>query len=195
MRDVYIYAKNNLMQDELLKLIDDLKGNSIGFDNCYTFEENRRSNMVYREIQKGIQELDVLVIQSLSALGSDVETVLNELYWIKEKGVLLVVKDFISTNTLDQKENMLALTAIIDVYTSLLGRAPVMLVARSKGGRKAIQYPDNWEDLYNKWISKEITAVEFMKESGLKKGSFYNMLNDYKQTLESNQWDSVNSVG
>ena len=159
MRDVYIYAKNNLIQVELQKLIDDLKGDNIEFDNYYMFEENRRSNIVYREMQRSMQKSDVLVIQSLDALGSDVENVLNELYWIKEKGVLLIVKDFASTNTLNDKENMLALSAVIDVYTSLLGRAPVMLLARSKGGRKAIQYPENWDDLSEYEVIEDETTL------------------------------------
>ena len=41
-------------------------------------------------------------------------------------------------------------------------------------------YPENWGELYHKWKSKEITALEFMNASGLPKGTFYHLVKDYE---------------
>lgn len=47
-------------------------------------------------------------------------------------------------------------------------------------GRKRIPYPKDWEFLYDKWEKGEISATDFMKEAGLKKGTFYNLVKQYK---------------
>ena len=48
-------------------------------------------------------------------------------------------------------------------------------------------FPDNWEELYTKWVGKEITSKEFCEKSGLKKATFYNMIIYYKEVLEANE--------
>ena len=127
------------------------------------------------------------MIESLDALSLEPDTLYDELLWLKEHEILLVVAHFPSTHSTNPKENAIALGAIIDTYGKVLVKTPEAIAARSKGGRKNIDYPDNWEELYEKWAAKEITATEFMKQTGLKKGTFYNMLNDYKRMLEGVQ--------
>ena len=58
---------------------------------------------------------------------------------------------------------------------------------KSNSGRKRISFPDNWEDLYGKWVNKEMDSREFLEKSGLKKATFYNMLNEYRIILEENE--------
>lgn len=53
-------------------------------------------------------------------------------------------------------------------------------------GRPSIDYPADWTDVYNKWISKEITAVTAMQRLGLKKNTFYKLANKYKSGVSSN---------
>lgn len=55
---------------------------------------------------------------------------------------------------------------------------------RKNSGRNKIAYPDNWEELYESWIDKQITSKEFLNKTGLKKATFYNLLTDYKQILK-----------
>lgn len=38
-----------------------------------------------------------------------------------------------------------------------------------KFGRPSIQKPDNWNEVYEEWTNGNITAVEAMKQTGLKK--------------------------
>ena len=45
-----------------------------------------------------------------------------------------------------------------------------------KGGRKRIDVPDNFSSVVKKWRNNEITAVEAMKRTGLKRGTFYKMV-------------------
>ena len=45
-------------------------------------------------------------------------------------------------------------------------------------GKEKIQRPDNWDEVYSRWKSNEITAVDAMKDLGLKKNTFYRIVKE-----------------
>ena len=48
--------------------------------------------------------------------------------------------------------------------------------ARRRGkhlGRKAIEKPENWDEVYSEWKEKRITAIQAMKLLGVSKNVFY----------------------
>ena len=47
-------------------------------------------------------------------------------------------------------------------------------------GRPPIQFPADFEDYYQKWQKKEITAVAAMSALGLKSNSFYKLVHQYE---------------
>lgn len=49
-----------------------------------------------------------------------------------------------------------------------------------KFGRPEIVRPDNWDEIYSLWISGQITATYAMKQLGLKRSTFYNMVRKEK---------------
>lgn len=56
--------------------------------------------------------------------------------------------------------------------------------AKGKGkhlGRPKAVYPPNWEDVYQRWNTKAITAKAAMSELGLKKSTFYNLVHTYQE--------------
>ena len=55
---------------------------------------------------------------------------------------------------------------------------------RGNAGRKKVAFPDNWDELYEKWKKYEITSSEFIEKTGLKKATFYNMLAEYNIMLK-----------
>ena len=57
-------------------------------------------------------------------------------------------------------------------------------VAKEAGkhlGRPRTEFPDNWEECYNRWRSREITAREAMRLMGLKKDSFYRLVKKHEE--------------
>lgn len=57
-------------------------------------------------------------------------------------------------------------------------------MAKEKGihlGRPGIAYPLNWEEVYQQWESKQITAVAAMNLLGLKRSTFYKMLSKFRK--------------
>ena len=57
-------------------------------------------------------------------------------------------------------------------------QAEGILAAQLQGkhlGRPKMKIPEGWGEIYMLWKSGEITAVEAMKRSGLKKSTFYKL--------------------
>ena len=49
-------------------------------------------------------------------------------------------------------------------------------IDQKKLGRTRIPVPANWDENYSKWEKGEITVDQFMKETGLKRGTLYNLI-------------------
>ena len=58
-------------------------------------------------------------------------------------------------------------------------------VAKKAGkhlGRPRVEFPENWEECYQRWKSGGITAREAMKLMDLKKDSFYRLVKKYEKS-------------
>ncbi|MGC7323244.1 recombinase family protein, partial [Mycobacteroides abscessus subsp. massiliense] len=58
-------------------------------------------------------------------------------------------------------------------------QAEGIALAKSKGvykGRKRIEKPENWQDVFTRWQRREITGAQAMKETGLKRNTFYSFI-------------------
>lgn len=53
-------------------------------------------------------------------------------------------------------------------------------------GRNRLPFPDNWEELYEKWEKKELSSKEFIEQAGVKRATFFNMITEYKEMQDSN---------
>jgi DNA invertase Pin-like site-specific DNA recombinase len=47
-------------------------------------------------------------------------------------------------------------------------------------GRKEINRPDNWLEVYNLYKCRELTATKAMEKLGLKKNTFYKLVKEYE---------------
>jgi DNA invertase Pin-like site-specific DNA recombinase len=58
-----------------------------------------------------------------------------------------------------------------------------LAAARARGahmGRPAATFPPNWDSVYLAWKSGAITAVEAMRRTGMKKSTFYKLVNKFE---------------
>ena len=152
---------------------------------------------------------DELYITSLDRLGRNKEETLKELRYYKDKGIRLKVLN-IPTTMIDigeaEKQSWvieMINNILIEVLASLseqervnirerqaqgLAQMPVNPKTGKKRslktgrdiGRPPAVYPQNWKEIYTDWRAKKITAVEAMKQTGLKKNTFYNLAKKYE---------------
>ena len=133
---------------------------------------------------------DVLVVKSIDRLGRNYTEILEQWACLtKEKGVAVVVLDMPLLDTRQGRD--LTGTLIADIVLQLLSyvaqtereclrqrQAEGIAAAKSKGkhlGRPKAELPDNWNEVITAWKAGEITAVEAMRQTGLKRSTFYKM--------------------
>ena len=47
-------------------------------------------------------------------------------------------------------------------------------------GRPKAEYPQNWQEVYNQWAAKSITARKAMELMSLKPNTFYKLVKEYQ---------------
>lgn len=154
------------------------------------FNGNGYKTLKYNLLRNG----DTLVIKELDRLGRNMEQIKVEWKELEDVGVNLVVIDNPILNTAGKTD--LEKKLISNIVFELLSymsekerlkikqrQAEGIKIAKEKGkkfGRPKVGYPDNWEEVYNRWLNKEITAVVAMYELNLKKNTFYKLVKQFQ---------------
>lgn len=182
--NAYIYIKNTEDVTPLECIIDLVKKDTT---DITIVTESRRS---FRELEKTkniMENDDILIIYDVTSLGLNEVDIANQLNWFIAKSICLVISTVDTTYNfgISQPMNKAILSTLLQ---SILNNNKNIIQLpenrRKNSGRNKTAYPDDWEELYNSWINKEISSKEFLDKTGLKKATFYNLLTDYKATLQ-----------
>ncbi|PMC60330.1 resolvase [Finegoldia magna] len=184
---MYIYTKTT----EDISIFEDIMEiiHKKDSDICVSAEHMRS----FQELEKIKNEMisdDILIIGSLKSLGINEKDIANSLKYFIEKGKCLVVSNIESTYKygVSQPMNKAILSTILD--SVLLNNKNIIELPRNRkfnSGRNKIDFPNNWEELYENWENNNISSKEFLDKSGLKKATFYNMITEYKEILKANE--------
>ena len=124
------------------------------------------------------------------SLGLNNAAIINQLEWFISKSINLVICNYSATYEygVSQPMNKAVLNTILQsLLASDKNIIEISSSKRNNSGRNKMKFPDNWDELYEKWCRKEITSKDFIYESGLKKATFYNLLTEYKEIQEANE--------
>lgn len=140
---------------------------------------------------------DTLVIKSLDRLSRNKEDTKRELQYFRENGIRLKVLDLPTTMieypvgqewVLDMVNNILvevlASIAQQERETIHQRQAEGIAAAKQRGkhlGRPSIEFPANWNIVFPQWQKGQITAVEAMRQMGLKKSTFYKLKDKFQK--------------
>lgn len=153
-------------------------------------EELGRDHLVFERLAaRSHASDDILLVRSLDNLFPEEKSrpnVLRELLQLPFRTVLLDYPVMLEPEGL--AANHLLLRLLLEVAEKPRQSLVELRAEKSKRlGRRRLDFPDNWFDLFAKWQAKEITARDFMKAAGLKRGTFYHMVAEYKQFLDEEQ--------
>lgn len=186
---IYVYMKKGEDMGLINLLLEKASHGREPYYDLYT--DSDRDYIAFNQLKRDIEkEKGLLIISSINNIGSNKKEVFDELTWLKNHHIETVFADYPATQIFDNPmTNELALSVILDVYASLLNNKTfdIRSTVAATTGRKKISFPDNWESLYAAWDNGEITAKDFIDKSGLKKGTFYHLVNEYKELLEINK--------
>ena len=130
---------------------------------------------------------DTIYIHDFSRLARSTTDLLQIVEQLQNKGIHLVSnKENIDTSTPTGKLMLTMIGAINEFErTNLKERqAEGIKVAKDEGkykGRKKIEFPSDWEQVYNKYKTREITGTKAMEQLGLKRNTFYKLLKEYEE--------------
>lgn len=140
---------------------------------------------------------DTLVVKSLDRLSRNKGDIKAELQYFKEHGIRVKIIDLPTTMTDFPTGQEWVLEMINNILIEVLGtiaeqeRATIkqrqregIESARSKGkhlGRPTLKRPENWKEVYMVWRNGDITAKEAMRQTGLKRSSFYQLVRNEKE--------------
>ncbi len=144
-----------------------------------------------------LRDGDTLVIKSLDRLSRNKEHITQELRYFKEHHIQVRVIDLPTTMiqlpTGQEWVFEMINNILIEVLSSIAEQerltirqrqAEGIAAAKAKGkhlGRPKSEFPANWDTVYKRWESGEITALAAMKELGVKKSTYYKLVHLAKE--------------
>ena len=151
----------------------------------------------YQLMRKVAQKGDVIYVKSLDRLGRNKSEVKQELEYYKNEGVRIKILD-IPTSMMDIPEGQEWLmdminNLLIEVLATMAEQerlnirqrqAEGIAIAKKEGkykGRKEIDFPENWAEVYDQWKSRKIKGNEAMEKLGLKRNTFYRLIKKYEE--------------
>ena len=147
-----------------------------------------------------LQAGDILIITELERLGCNKRDIPEELQYFKDKGIRLMILELPATtqdlSALDASVAYMITETInnmlIEMYSSMVlagiekknkGQQEGFAAKKARGewedyGRPRVQKPSNWDYVISQWKKGNITAVEAMEQTNLKKTTFYKLLKE-----------------
>lgn len=133
---------------------------------------------------------DLIYVHSLDRLARSTKDLLNIVEELQAKGIHLVSsKESIDTSTATGKLMLTMIGAIAEFErANLLERQKEgIAIAKKEGkymGRKSIDYPSDWNEVYDKYKTRELTGTKAMELLKLKRNTFYKLVKEFEEGLK-----------
>lgn len=142
-----------------------------------------------KELMDFVREGDTVYIKDFSRLARSTKDLLDLVEYFNKKNVHLIsLKENIDSSTSTGKLMLTMIGAIYEFERSntLERQREGIAIAKQEGkykGRKKIDYPENWKEIYPKWKSRELKGNEAMEQLGLKRNTFYNLIKQHEEGM------------
>ena len=191
----YYYARVSSKEQNLDRQIDAFKVLGATERDIITDKESGKdtNREGYRALKNTIlRKGDTLVVKSLDRLSRNKSDIKNELQYFKGNGIRVKIIDLPTTMMELPQGNEWVFDMVNNILIEVLGtiaeqeretirkrQAEGIASARQKGkklGRPALEFPNNWDEVYSSWKAGEITAKTAMELTNTKRTSFYKLV-------------------
>ena len=194
MKKIYGYARVSTKDQNLDRQLVALK--EFGIDDRDIIREKASGKSLNREAYQTLRnqllrEGDTLVIVALDRLSRNKLHIKQELEYYRGRNIRVMVLDMPTTlcQVSEGQEWIIEMinAILVEVLASLAEQERVKTLTRQAEGieaaklqgkhlgRPKMKIPEGWDNIYMLWKSGEITAVEAMRKSNLKKSTFYKL--------------------
>lgn len=185
MKVAYIRVSTIEQNDERqLKAMEGL-GIDKYFDEKVSAKDTNRPKL--KELMEFVRDGDTVYIKDFSRLARSTKDLLELVEYFNNKNVSLIsLKENLDTSTATGKLMVTMMGAINEFErANLLERQKEgIAIAKENGaysGRKEIEYPSNWIEIYNKYKTRELTGTKAMELLGLKRNTFYKLVKEHEE--------------
>lgn len=195
---IHGYARVSTKEQNEERQINSLKEAGVSERDIYIDKISGKSfdRPEYQRMLNAVRRGDLIIIPSIDRLGRNYTEIQEQWrYIINELGADIQVLDMPLLDTRTEKDSIDS-RFVADLVLQILSyvaakerenirarQAQGIANAKAKGvpiGRPKAKRPENWDEIYQKWVNKEITAVAAMKVLGLKTNTFYKFVNEEK---------------
>lgn len=194
MKKIYGYARVSTKDQNLDRQLIALR--EFGIDDRDIIREKASGKSLNREAYQTLRnqllrEGDTLVIVALDRLSRNKLHIKQELEYYRGRNIRVMVLDMPTTlcQVNEGQEWIIEMinAILVEVLASLAEQERVKTLTRQTEGieaaklqgkhlgRPKMKIPEGWDNIYMLWKSGEITAVEAMRKSNLKKSTFYKL--------------------
>lgn len=196
----YYYARVSTQEQNLDRQLEAFRALGAGERDIIVDKQSGKNldRAGYQALKNAIlRPGDTLVIKSLDRLSRNKSDIYAELKFFKEQGVRIKVIDLPTTMVDLPNEQGWILEMVNNILIEVLGtiaeqeritlrqrQSEGIAAAKARGkqlGRPAIQFPENWDEVYQLWLEGKITAKEAMTRTGTKRTSFYKMVQKWRK--------------
>jgi DNA invertase Pin-like site-specific DNA recombinase len=183
------YVRVSTIEQNEQRQLDALKKHNIDkwFTEKVSAKDTKRPELV--NMLDYAREGDTIYIHDLSRLARSTKDLLDIVEQLKEKKVELISnKENIDTSTPTGKLMLTMIGAIAEFERANLLERQREGIAIAKGngaykGRKKIDFPKDWEEVYNKYKTRGMTATKAMEILNLKRNTFYNLTTEWEEII------------
>ena len=204
---VYGYHRTSTKEQHLDRGIQEItqfcKENHYKLEKIYTDQQTGKnfSRPRYTVLRDDIlRDGDILIITEVDRLGRNKKDTVEELRILANRNIRVMILEIPTTlQDLSKMDNAMAKMILETVNHMLIELYAAMAQAeiekkekrqregieqmKVRGewdnyGRPRVQKPKNWDEVIKKWQTGEISAVEAMRLTGIKKSSFYKMVKE-----------------
>lgn len=135
-----------------------------------------------KQLMDFMREGDSLYIKDFSRLARSTKDLLSLVEELDARGIKLIsLKESLDTSTSTGRLMLTLIGAIYEFERSNLlerQREGIAIAKRAKRykGRQRIEKPEQWDEVYSLYKTRQITGTEAMSRLGLRKNTFYNFV-------------------
>jgi DNA invertase Pin-like site-specific DNA recombinase len=186
------YVRVSTVEQNLERQLEGLKKHSIDkmFTEKVSAKDTNRPEL--KAMLDFAREGDTIYIHSFDRLARSTTDLLRIVEELNVKGIHLVSnKENIDTSTATGKLMLTMIGAIAEFErANMLERQKEgIAIAKENGaykGRKEIDYPSNWTEIYNKYKNRELTGTRAMEILDIKRTTFYKLAKEYEASEGTN---------
>lgn len=183
--NTYFYIRVSSKDQHTIRQEVKAKEYNIPIENVYIEKasgKNVTERPVLNNLMSTLHQGDKLIVDSISRFARNTKDLISLVEQLNSKGVIFVsLKEAIDTTTPTGMFMLTIFGAVAQLERDYIRDRQAEGIAIAKTdkkykGRKAIDYPKQWDKYYKMWKDGSIKAVDIMKLLNLKKTTFYKLV-------------------